>query len=875
MISLSSLRMKVKGSHCRAFCRLSLSSNAALISCWMAACPLGAAAQWEDVSTAYLLDASCTGSFLGDGMSCADFNGDGLDDLTFAQASGTVSLYARTPDGFELEAEFIGEGQATSVLWVDVDGDGDLDLFIGHRDQGLKLYIRGSSGALLDESVERGMPNWPGWRPRGISACDFDHDHDLDIYVASYHITLKPDHYPNAFLINDGTGHFVLADDSVGVNDGVQTSFHGGWLDYDRDGWQDLWVINDRASFVNALYRNQGDGTFVDMAPALGLDIYLDPMTATIFDPDQDGDWDLFSTDVANFPHLLFEQTDSGFVETAAAAGVDGVYDYGWGGCVVDVDGDANEDLMVATLHWPSESTVDNRLYMGQDSGLYFVEDSAGWPNEQFPLYHLGRFDLDSDRAPDIVGFGAMPIAQLLHNTNAGGASRMTIKLVGTTANSHAVGALIEVYGGGHRQMQQVDAGTDYVTQHSYTRFFGLDTAQTVDSVVVTWPAGVSETWYGLEADTAHTLIQGTAGLAPVPLDRICPWDPQGWLVPFDPDEVEMHWHGLPVTSDTVWMAGSSLQLLEATWWNGAYGLSWMVSAEMAAVGDPQFELNAPVCFGESAGVSWSDPNVEAVIWMDSLLFPSDTALQVTEEVVQVAWQYGPACWLDTVVEVAIPAEILLDLTVDLPVCYGDMAVVEYEVTGGHPPLNVDWFGADPGGLPTGVWDVLVVDSAGCALSDSVVVVVPDSLESEVTWFYVGDSDSVQVAIAVSGGVPPYNVLWSGGVDAEGLFLAPGTVGWLVEDEWGCLNQGVLQLGVNSAFDEAGRSANALRCWRVNGTVGFDGPIESGHIHIYDLMGRQLHAGGWSTATRIALDTAAPVIVHITAGSDVHHVFFR
>ena len=110
----------------------------------MAACPLGAAAQWEDVSTAYLLDASCTGSFWGDGMSCADFNGDGLDDLTFAQASGTVSLYARTPDGFELEAEFIGEGQATSVLWVDVDGDGDLDVVIVKNLRGDLLWFENS-----------------------------------------------------------------------------------------------------------------------------------------------------------------------------------------------------------------------------------------------------------------------------------------------------------------------------------------------------------------------------------------------------------------------------------------------------------------------------------------------------------------------------------------------------------------------------------------------------------------------------------------------------------------------------------------------------------------------------------------------------------
>jgi len=64
----------------------------------------------------------------------------------------------------------------------------------------------------------------------------------------------------------------------------------------------------------------------------------------------------------------------------------------------------------------------------------------------------------------------------------------VTVKLVGTTSNSHAVGAVIQVYAGGVQQMQQVDVGSDYVTQHSYTRFFGMGDLETADSIVVTWP---------------------------------------------------------------------------------------------------------------------------------------------------------------------------------------------------------------------------------------------------------------------------------------------------------------------------------------------------------------------------------------------------
>ena len=84
-----------------------------------------ARAQWEDVSIEYLVEASCTGSYLGCGLSCVDFNADGKDDLTIGQASGVVSLYLRTEEGFVLDQELLGTGQATGVLWVDVEGDGD------------------------------------------------------------------------------------------------------------------------------------------------------------------------------------------------------------------------------------------------------------------------------------------------------------------------------------------------------------------------------------------------------------------------------------------------------------------------------------------------------------------------------------------------------------------------------------------------------------------------------------------------------------------------------------------------------------------------------------------------------------------------------
>ena len=144
---------------------------------------------------------------------------------------------------------------------------------------------------------------------QGLSANDYDRTGtSMSTYDLSHRYPRGV--YPNLFLRNDGTGHFAEVAAEVS-----EMAFRRrlGAADYDDDGWDDLWVINDRFLFSNSLYRNLGDGSFVDVAPELGLDVNLDPMTATIFDPDQDGDWDLFSTDVANFAHQFFECTDTGY----------------------------------------------------------------------------------------------------------------------------------------------------------------------------------------------------------------------------------------------------------------------------------------------------------------------------------------------------------------------------------------------------------------------------------------------------------------------------------------------------------------------------------------------------------------------------------
>ena len=100
-------------------------------------------AQWQDVTENFLLEATTQASWLGCGMSLADFNLDGLDDLTFANSDGSIVAYAQlTEGGFELVHSLQGEAQAQGLAWFDADGDEDLDLMVTRRFARMELHMR-------------------------------------------------------------------------------------------------------------------------------------------------------------------------------------------------------------------------------------------------------------------------------------------------------------------------------------------------------------------------------------------------------------------------------------------------------------------------------------------------------------------------------------------------------------------------------------------------------------------------------------------------------------------------------------------------------------------------------------------------------------
>ncbi len=795
--------------------------------------------QLEDVSVDHLVQASTAASWFGCGLSCADFDGDGWDDVTAATSDGPIELYRGGPDGLEHHLTLEHDVESKAVLWVDVDNDGDLDLVAGVLGVGLFLYMQEDDGSLIEDGLNRGMPLWPGWDVRGVSAVDYDKDDDLDLFVASYHDDMDTVSYENLMLRNDGGGFFSDQTMETGVGNGLKHTFQGAWFDYDEDGDQDLWIINDRAVFPNALYRNI-DGVFYDIAEDVGANVAIEAMSATLCDPDNDGDWDMYMTNIENNPNVYQRNNDGVFTDVAQLAGVASLQ-YGWGTLAIDLDGDMMQDLMVATYRFPNTNPYDNHLYMNDGSGTSFTDEIENWPNEQYQLYCLGQLDLDNDRTPDIIGHGNAAHAQVLRNTNEDGASRLTLKLVGTLSNSHAVGALIHVWSGGIQQMRQVAAGCDYMTQHSYTQFFGCGMNLVVDSIQVRWPSGLEEKWYGLPANSALTLVEGTQDAALTAIEGECPWYPDRWVVPAVATEAELTWNGEPFSGDTLVADSTGTQVFEATWWDGAATWTSMVEAEFGEEPTLSVEGLDPACHGEMGSLVWSAPEAELVLWQADTLMPSGQVDSVGLGAHLLVAQIQEGCTVEAAADIESPDSLAIQMVVHHPDCFGETGSVILTSTGGTGPVVFD-----PGTLVLdealpGVYGILATDSLGCLRTDSLEVVEPDSLVSSLSYAYFGISDSAQVDLLVDGGTPPYSIMWSGPIDEAGGVLAPVSLGWLVEDANGCLDLGVVQIASNPLADVPDAEPAPWHCLRDAEGIRIDTFREGNWlIELWALDGRLL-----------------------------------
>ncbi|HHO51760.1 MAG TPA: CRTAC1 family protein [Deltaproteobacteria bacterium] len=444
------------------------------------------------------------------GATAGDYDGDGFVDLYTGRGdAGTTHLYRNRGDGtFEDATEAAGvsidDTSVASPSFVDLDGDGDLDLIAPMFDHGVSRVFRNDGdGTFTDISAQVGLPT-TGTSTHSMAWGDPDGDLDLDVFVARFAIA---DHLDPGFLyLNDGTGTFTDASAASGLYFlDIQQSFTPNFADMDDDGFPELMISADHGHSV--YLRNQGDGTFlVDREVELTDE---NGMGGTVADYDNDGDLDWFVTAIYDpngvSEHLwgvlgnrLYQnQGDGHLIDVSEQAGVrDG--GWGWGACFADLDLDGHRDLFHVN-GWFDRADINQEEY-GKDRSRLFLSSGDGTFVEvglQLLLDDTsqgrGLICMDHDRDGDIDLFVAThdQPPRLFRNDLVGGGRFLNVALRDHAPNTEGVGARIYVTTGAVTQLQELRLGSNFGSNDPVEAHFGLGDVERIDRLRVRWPDGV------------------------------------------------------------------------------------------------------------------------------------------------------------------------------------------------------------------------------------------------------------------------------------------------------------------------------------------------------------------------------------------------
>ncbi len=423
---------------------------------------------------------------LGGGVSFADFSGDGVDDLTFTTARNrNLLFYQNTGNGFTQVFPISNTQETKAAVWADYDNDGDQDLFVTGYASADRLY-QNNGGSFTDVTMSAfgALDNRTNF---GATWCDYDKDGYLDLYVAGYT-------HPNRLWRGSANGSFVDVAPTLGVTDrSTSASFAACIVDVDGNGWPDIYVINDKFSEPNALFMNDG-GTFT-LATSAGADISLDAMNAGGGDFDNDGDFDFYVTNTEPGNELLLNDGNGNFVDIGAATGV-AVNANCWGANFLDYDNDTDLDLYVSAEHYGGFFYNPFFVNQGDGSFTYPLQLSGGLGgSDTGESFGNAVGDFNGDGRPDIVVCQQNTNFFVWENQEAGVGNFISVQLNGTISNRDGIGARVEVDIPGQTLTRWQFGGEGYLSQNSRRLHFGLGAASIILEVRVHWPSGNVDTY--------------------------------------------------------------------------------------------------------------------------------------------------------------------------------------------------------------------------------------------------------------------------------------------------------------------------------------------------------------------------------------------
>ena len=427
------------------------------------------------------------------GVAVGDYDNDGYDDL-FVTAYGQNHLFHNNGNGtftdVTKKAGLWGPHElSTGAAWVDVDRDGRLDLLVA---------------------------NYVEWTPETDLYCTMDGVHKSFCTPESYHgVALRLWH-------NNGDGTFTDVTQKAGLYDPTSKSLGIAILDSNQDGWPDIAVSNDTEP--NKLYINNRNGTFTEKGIPEGVAYSEDGvaragMGIDAADYNHSGFPSLLITNFSNQMIALYQNQQNGlFVDVAptSSIGRTSLLTLGFGCFFFDYDLDGWPDIYVADGHLdPTIEVIQHQVHYAELPHLYrniegknFVDEAAQM-GAAFDSPHVARGaaygDINNDGALDLVITTNHGPAQLFLNEGATNHA-LRIKLVGTRSNRDGIGSVVWVQSDSTSQKQMLRSGSSYLSSSELVLTFGLGASTKANVIEIHWPSGTATRLTNVKADQILTI---------------------------------------------------------------------------------------------------------------------------------------------------------------------------------------------------------------------------------------------------------------------------------------------------------------------------------------------------------------------------------
>jgi enediyne biosynthesis protein E4 len=500
----------------------------------------------------------------GTGVAIFDYDNDGWPDIFLVNGTrlGTLPsgpapsnhLYRNNHDGtftdVTAKAGLAATGWGQGVCVGDYDNDGWEDLYVTYYGKN-RLY-HNEGGVFSEVAQKAGVAGTGKAWGTGCAFIDYDRDGRLDLVVANYvdfdlatvpapgerptciwkgvPVMCGPRGLPGAKNIlyhnkGDGTFEDVTTRAHIDRTDG-HYAFSVSTLDFDEDGWPDIFIACD--STPSILYRNNHDGTFTDVAVTAGAAFNEDGreqagMGSTVADYNGDGHLDIFKTNFSDDTSTLYRNNGDGtFTDATSAAGL-GLYTQylGWGTMFFDFDNDGWPDLILVNGHVYPE--VDSQhlgsnykepriLYHNNGDGTFTDISAAAGPGITTVASSRGLAlgDLWNDGRISAVISNMNAAPSLLVNQIRNSNHWIAIRPVGVKSNRDAIGARISVSAANRTLVDEVRSGSSYISNNDMRVHFGLGPAAKIEWIEIRWPSGLVEKFVDLGVDAIHTVKEGS-----------------------------------------------------------------------------------------------------------------------------------------------------------------------------------------------------------------------------------------------------------------------------------------------------------------------------------------------------------------------------